>query len=112
MRILVGRIISFLAVILLASNYVYSANIPVKEITKCDHEIKFSKQVANSASNTFFEEDEEEQLENHFYVEYQYNDFSFHPVARFLSKENKWVKTSKSSSSSVPLWLKIRHLII
>jgi hypothetical protein len=61
MRIVVGRFISFLAVILMASNYVYSASIPFDQETKCDNQLKFSKQVVTSTTNTFYEEEEEEE---------------------------------------------------
>jgi hypothetical protein len=112
MRIVVGRFISFLAVILMALNHVYAASIPFEQETKCDNQLKFSKQVVNSSTNTFYEEEEEEQLENNYYIDYQYNDFNLNPFVYFLNIENKWVNTSCFSFSSVPLWLKIRHLII
>jgi len=112
MRIFVGRLISFIAVILLASNYVYSANVSSKKITKCDNQLKFSKQVVTSTTNTFFEEDEEEQLENNFYVDYSSDSLKFNPVIYRILIQDKWVDISYFSFSSVPLWLKIRHLII
>jgi hypothetical protein len=111
MRIFVGRFISFLAVILMASNYVYSASIPFEQETKCDNQLKFSKQVVSSTTNTFYEE-EEEQIEDNYYIDYQHYDVSLNPIVYLFNVENKWVKTSYFSYISVPLWLKIRCLII
>jgi len=117
MKIIVGRIINMLAVLILLFGHVSAANASTFKITKSDKSLKFYKLDLVDATNSFLEdEEEEEEEEEKFSNDY----FSLPPVHSFEFSEQLTKNTSNlhfskhknEKNTSLPLWLEVRHILI
>ena len=114
MKIVVGRIINMLAVLILLLGHVSAANASTFKPTKSDKSLKFYKLDLVDDVNSFLEEEEEE--EEKFSNDY----FTLSPVhtiefSEQLTKNTSYLHFSKhknEKNTSLPLWLEVRHIII
>ena len=116
MKIVVGRVINMLAVLILLFGHVASANASSFKPTKSDKSLKFYKLDLVDDVNSFLEDEEEEEEEEKFSNDY----FTLSPVhtiefSEQLTKNTSNLHFSKhknEKNTSLPLWLEVRHIII
>lgn len=114
MKIVIGRIINMLAVLILLFGHISAAYATTNNFKKTDKTLKFSVLDFNDGENSFLEDEEEEEEEFHslfydFYLEKS-------AVHKFLSKK-VYVKSAykhlkNENNTSLPLWLEVRHILI
>ena len=116
MKIVVGRVINMLAVLILLFGHVASANASSFKPLKSDKSLKFYKLDLVDDVNSFLEDEEEEEEEEKFSNDY----FTLSPVhtnefSEQLIKNTSYLHFSKhknEKNTSLPLWLEVRHIII
>ena len=116
MKIVIGRIINMLAVLILLFGHVSSANATSFKQLKTDKSLKFYKLDLIDDENSFLEDEEEEEEEEDFS-----NDYFTLPWVRSIefseqiSKNTSNLHFSKhknEKNTSLPLWLEVRHILI
>ena len=116
MKIVIGRIINMLAVLILLFGHVSAANASTFKLTKSDKTLKFYKLELVDDVSSFLEDEEEEEEEEKFSNEY----FTLSPVHTNEFREQLTKNTSNlhfskyknENNTSLPLWLEVRHIII
>ena len=114
MKVVVGRIISLLAVLLLASSYYFAAtNTTEKVYTKKDFKVQLSKIVdTQDEFSSLEEEEEEENLNLDFSDSYWLEENSAYFIPVFYKSFRHIYKSDLNLNVHVPLWLRNRSIII
>ena len=116
MKIIVGRIINMLAVLILLLGHVSAANASTFKPTKSDKSLKFYKLDLVDDVNSFLEDEEEEEEEEKFS-----NDYFTLPLVHTIESSKQLTKNTSNlhfskhkneKNTSLPLWLEVRHIII
>jgi hypothetical protein len=115
MKIVTGRIINMLAVLILLLGHVSAANASTFKPTKSDKSLKFYKLDLVDDVNSFLEDEEEEEEEK-----FSNDHFTLPPVHTIESSKQLTTNTSNlhfskhknEKKTSLPLWLEVRHIII
>ena len=114
MKVVVGRIISLLAVLLLASGYYFAAtNTTEKVYTKKDFKVQLTKLVDTQDEFSSLEEEEEEENFNaDFSDTYWLEESPIYFIPVYYKSFRHIYKSQCNSNIRVPLWLKNRSIII
>lgn len=115
MKIVVGRIISLLAVILLASGYYFAATTTTEKVfNKNNFKVHLTKLVDAQDEFSSLEEEEEEEedfnadFSDSYWLEVKHTHFIF----VFYKSFRNIYKSQCDAKISIPLWLKNRSIII
>ena len=116
MKIIVGRIINMLAVLILLLGHVSAANASSFKHTKSDKTLKFYKFNLVDATNSFLEDEEEEEEEEncqlHYYIVPFENSIECLEFETKILYNQKFSDYKNEKNTSLPLWLEVRHIII
>ena len=115
MKIVVGRIINMLAVLILLLGHVSAVNASTFKPTKSDKSLKFYKLDLVDDVNSFLEDEEEEEEED-----FQNKYITLSPFHTLEIQENTTTNTTylhfskhkNEKNTSLPLWLEVRHILI
>ncbi len=116
MKIVIGRLINMLAVLILLFGHISAANATTYNFKKTDKTLKFSKLNLSDDESSFLEDEEEEEEEEDFHSHFYDIHLENSVVQEFLSKKvyvNSVYKHLKNeNNTSLPLWLEVRHILI
>ena len=116
MKIVIGRIINMLAVLILLLGHVNSAKAFSTQQFKSDKSLKFYKLDLVDDANSFLEDEEEEEEEEDFANDYftlpSDNFFEFNEQVTKNTSNQNFSKHKNEKNTSLPLWLEVRHILI
>lgn len=116
MKIVIGRIVNMLAVLILLFGHVSSANATTFKHIKSDKSLKFYKLNLVDDANSFLEDEEEEEEEDDFSNDYftlpSGNSFEFNEQVTKNTSNQNFSKHKNEKNTSLPLWLEVRHILI
>ena len=115
MKIVVGRIISLLAVILLASGYYFAATTTTEKVyNKNNFKVQLTKLVDSQDEFSSLEEEEEEEEDYNadFSDSYWLEVKPTHFILVFYKSFRNIHKSQCNAKTCVPIWLKNRSIII
>ncbi len=116
MKIVIGRLINMLAVLILLFGHVSAANATTYISKKSDKTLKFSKLNLTDDENSFLEDEEEEEEEEDFHSHF-YDIHLENQVEVLFPSEKQHVNVvynhlNNENNTSLPLWLEVRHILI
>jgi len=116
MKIIVGRIINMLAVLILLFGHVSAANASTFKYSKSDKSLKFHKINLVDDVNSFLEDEEEEEEEEncllHYYIVPFENSIEYLEFEKKILYNQKFLDYKNEQNTTLPLWLEVRHIII
>ncbi len=116
MKIVIGRIINMLAVLILLFGHMSAANATSYNHKKSDKTLKFSKLSLTDDENSFLEDEEEEEEEedfhSHFYDIHIENKEEILFPSEYHHVNKVYNYLNYESNTSLPLWLEVRHILI
>ena len=116
MKIVIGRIINMLAVLILLFGHVSAANAITYKNVKPDKTLKISKLNLSDDENSFLEEEEEEEEEedfhSHFYSIHLDNQIELQTISTYVQSDRNYLHLKNENNTSLPLWLEVRHILI
>ncbi len=114
MKIIIGRIINMLAVLILLFGHVSASYATTYKANKSTKSLKFYKLELTDDAGSFLEDEEEEEEEDfhsfHYYIDLE--PFDFLTQTTYSTREIIAISPSKTSYSSLPRWLEVRHILI
>ena len=115
-KIITGRIINMLAVLILLFGHMSAANAITYKNSKSDKTLKFSKLNLADDENSFLEDEEEEEEEEDFHSHF-YDIYLENQVEVLFPSEKQHVNViynhlQNENNTSLPLWLEVRHILI
>ena len=116
MKIVIGRIINMLAVLILLFGHVSTVKAFSHKQFSSDKSLKFSKLELVDNVSSFLEDEEEEEEEEDFHNKH----ITLSPFHILEIQENITTNTSdlhfskhkNEKNTSLPLWLEVRHILI
>ena len=116
MKIVIGRIVNMLAVLILLFGHVSAANATSFKELKSDKSLKFYKLNLVDDVNSFLEDEEEEEEEEDFSIDYfvlpPAHSFEFSEQVSKNTTNQNFSKHKNEKNTSLPLWLEVRHILI
>ena len=118
MKIVTGRIINMLAVLILLFGHISASNATTFHFKKTDKTLKFSKLNLADDENSYLEDEEEEEEEEEkmshpagfsFFMSY---DFESNIKPEFSEKKDAFHTFQQKTTTPLPLWLEVRHILI
>jgi len=115
MKIVIGRLINMLAVLILLFGHIFSVNAISIKPSKTDKSLKFYKLDLVDDENSFLEDEEEEEeddFSHNYFVSPGFQSFeSLEKQIKKSSQQNFYIQKSHLTTS-IPRWLEIRHILI
>ncbi len=113
MKIVIGRIINMLAVLILLFGHVSTVKAFSHKQFSSDKSLKFSKlELVDNVSSFLEDEEEEEDFQNKYITLSPFHTLEIQENITTNTSNLHFSKHKNEKNTSLPLWLEVRHILI